>query len=234
MNEVSWFKFENKDRDFPFYNNNPKISKLGWFVLWLSIFVSVIAYALVGEVCPEIIASIVFVLILIIPVLYFCNWDISILFQKPKLKEVGLAILLFAGYMVYAFAIGEVLSFFGILSDESLANTSIDALFIISLFFSLMAEEFLKFIPFMFFMRVIYKFSNNRKLAIIVSMLLVMVGFALMHLTGFNFLVSVLVIQGFGSIFEFYGYIKTKNLLIPYITHLTTDVFIFLMILLGF
>ena len=234
MNVREWFKFENKDRDFPFYKHNPRISKKGWFILWISVFLAVIAYALVGEVCPEIIASIIFALILVIPVLYFCNWDLSLLFQKPKLKEIALAIGLFAGYIIYAMVMGEVLSFLGFLSDESMVNISIDALFIISLFFSLMAEELIKFIPFMFFMRLFYKYSNNRKLAIIVSMLLVMVGFALMHFTGFQFLVSVLVIQGFGSIFEFYGYIKTKNLLISYITHLTTDVFIFMAILLGF
>jgi len=44
---------------------------------------------------------------------------------------------------------------------------------------------------------------------------------------------SVLLMQGLGSIFEFYGYIKTKNVFISYITHLLTDVFIFALIVVG-
>ena len=43
-----------------------------------------------------------------------------------------------------------------------------------------------------------------------------------------------LAIQGFGSIFEFIGYIKTKNILISYITHLCTDIFIYSIVIIGF
>lgn len=65
-------------------------------------------------------------------------------------------------------------------------------------------------------------------------MILVMVFFATLHAFNFNMLIFALFIQGFGSIFEFIGYIKTKNILISYITHLCTDAFIFAMALLGF
>ncbi|MBQ6444029.1 MAG: CPBP family intramembrane metalloprotease [Methanosphaera sp.] len=78
-----------------------------------------------------------------------------------------------------------------------------------------------------------YKYTDNHKVSIIVSMIIVMIFFALLHLTDMKSLVSVLVLQGFGSIFEFYGYVKTKNLLAPYITHLCTDMFIFILVLSG-
>lgn len=100
--------------------------------------------------------------------------------------------------------------------------------------FSLMGEEFLKFIPFMFFLRVIYKYSKNRKVSVIISVAIIMVMFACLHAYNPIMLIFALFIQGFGSIFEFYGYIKTKNILISYITHLLTDWFVFILMLLGF
>ncbi|MBO7718679.1 MAG: CPBP family intramembrane metalloprotease [Methanosphaera sp.] len=63
-------------------------------------------------------------------------------------------------------------------------------------------------------------------------MIAVMIFFAFMHLPDMQSIVSVLALQGFGSIFEFYGYIKTKNLLISYLTHLFTDLTLFSLLLL--
>ena len=34
MAETDWFRFEDKDYDFPFYNKNPYIPKWGWIVLF--------------------------------------------------------------------------------------------------------------------------------------------------------------------------------------------------------
>ena len=96
-----------------------------------------------------------------------------------------------------------------------------------------MGEELIKLIPFLFFLRLFFKFSNNRKLSIVAAMILVMVFFAMLHLMDLKSLPSVLLIQGLGSIFEFYGYIKTKNVFVSYITHLLTDVFIFTLVILG-
>ena len=96
-----------------------------------------------------------------------------------------------------------------------------------------MGEELIKFIPFIFFLRLFYKYSNNRKLSVVVSMILVMAFFGLLHAMDTKSILSVLLLQGAGSIFEFYGYIKTKNILISYITHLCTDVFLFILIIMG-
>lgn len=96
-----------------------------------------------------------------------------------------------------------------------------------------MGEEFFKFIPLMFFLRTFFKYTDNRKLSVIMSMLVVIVLFACIHAYDFETLIFALFIQGFGSIFELIGYIKTKNILISYITHLCTDVFIYLIILMG-
>ena len=227
MSNIDWFKFENKDLDFPIYKNNPHISKKGWIVLFIALAIGYIFVQ--GSQIQE---GIISCIVLIVPVLYYLNWDYKAIFQKPALKDVALAVGLFIGYILYAYAMTIVLSNFGIggSSDASPTITFID---IPPLLFSLMGEEFIKFIPFIFFLRIFFKYTDNRKLSVIVSMLGVMVLFASIHAYNFEMLMFALFIQGLGSIFEFIGYIKTKNVLISYITHLCTDVFIYLIIIMG-
>lgn len=104
----------------------------------------------------------------------------------------------------------------------------------ISLVFSMMGEELVKFIPLMFLMRVVYKYTSNRKLAVVVSSVIILICFGLMHYSPpYMTLTSVLLLQGLGSIFEVYGYLKTKNIMVPYISHLLTDLTSFIIILIA-
>lgn len=230
MSNDDYFNFENEDRDFPFYKKNPHVPKSGWIVLIVASIVGMLMQGLTGN---EILDGILFILIVLVPVLYYLKWDYTAIFQKPKSKEVLLAIGLFAGYMIYSLAVGSVLDYYGWSATPTIAENSLNIASIVALLFSLMGEELIKFVPFMLFLRILYKYSNNRKLSVVVSMLIVMVFFALLHAMDFRSLFSVLVLQGLGSIFEFIGYIKTKNIMVSYITHLCTDVFIFALIMMG-
>lgn len=227
MSNIDRFKIENDDYDFPFYNNNPHVPKWGWIVLFFAMIMGLILSSSFN----------LFILILgcaviIVPVLYFLKWDYTVIFKKLSGRDVALAIALFVGYMVYAIAMDYVLGNFGIVGGN-LVGSQPTWMDIPPLFFSLMVEEFLKFIPFMFFLRVAFKFSNNRKLSVIVSMVLVMLFFASLHAENWNMFVFAIFIQGFGSIFEFIGYIKTKNILVSYITHIVTDIFGFAVAIMG-
>ena len=210
---IDWFKFENKDLDFPIYNNNPHISKGAWVVLFLAIFISIILQA-----ADSIFTALLTMLIPLIALLYFLKWDYHAIFQKPEAKDVVLAVLLFIGYIVYA---NIMASFLNQLGFSGFTGQSIAELYTIpSLFFAIMGEEFAKLIPFLFFLRVCYKYSNNRKLSVIISMIIVMLFFASLHSVTLNNLIFSIFVQGFGSIFEYIGYIKTKNVFIAYTTHL--------------
>ena len=230
MSNIDYFKFENKDLDFPVYKKNPYIPKSGWIVLIIAMIAGFLMLGLSGN---EMIDSILFCFIVLIPLLYYLKWDFKALFQKPKAKEIGLAVALFAGYLIYSYTVGSVLDYFSLTGTSTLEGISITWASIPPLLFSLMGEELIKLIPFLLFLRIFYKYSNNRKLSIVAAMLLVMVFFAMLHLMDLKSLLSVLLMQGLGSIFEFYGYIKTKNVFISYITHLLTDVFIFALIVVG-
>lgn len=222
MENIDWFRFENKDLDFPFYRKNPYIPKWGWILLFI-----VLPVGLVLTISSKIHILIVSCLVLIVPVLYFLNWDYHAIFQMPKPKDVALAVALFVGYIIYALVMSTALEYFGIAGGNLMGSEPVTLMTIASLFFSLMSEEFVKFIPFMFFLRLLYKYTEKRKLSVVVSVIMVMVFFASIHAYSFNMFIFALFIQGFGSIFEYIGYIKTKNILISYITHLCTDVFIF-------
>lgn len=221
-------------RDFPFYRHNPRISKSGWFLLLLSVPIAYLIYALAGEV-SEIIGSILFCLVMLIPLLYFSGWDYSLMFRMPTKNEIILGVLLFAGYMIYSTVVGLSLDMVGLGGvPETAEAMGINIESTVGLIFSMMGEELLKFIPLMFLMRVVYKFSNNLKLSVVISVTLVLAGFGLLHYyPPSNTLASVLLLQGLGSLFEMYGYLKTKNLFVPYISHLLTDAVAFILILSG-
>jgi hypothetical protein len=228
MAEIDRFKFEDEDYDFPFYNKNPHIPKWGWFVLF---FVLIIGFIL--SISDKLHFTILGCLILIVLVLYFLKWDYKAIFRMPSLRDILLVVALFVGYMIYAFAMDMILSQFGIVSSGTVDPTAVDVMTLITSVFSIMGEEFFKFIPFMFFLRVIYKYTDNRKLSVILSVALIMVMFASVHAYNLVMFIFALCIQGFGSIFEFYGYIKTKNILVSYLAHLLTDEFVFIMLVLG-
>lgn len=200
----------------------------GWIVLFVA-FVLGTLLSLSDQLHITILCCIVF----IVPVLYFLKWDYKAIFRMPSRKDILLAVALFVGYIIYALFMDSILGYFGIVSSGTVDPNSLTSMSLITSLFSLMGEEFIKFIPFMFLLRVIYKFSNNRKLSVIISVAIIMVMFAFLHAYNPVMLIFALFIQGFGSIFEFYGYIKTKNIWIPYLTHILTDEFIFILMLLG-
>ncbi len=228
-----FFRFEDEGRDFPYYKHNPKISKTAWIVLLLTVPIAYLVYAITG-LKNEILGSFLFCIVMLVPLLYFSKWDYSLIFRKPTRHEIKLAVLLFIGYMIYALALGGVLDMIGQGSTSTVESMGVDIYMMIGLIFSMMGEELMKFIPLMFLMRAVYKFTENRKLAVIASSVIIMIYFGLLHYDVGTTLLSVLLTQGLGTIFELYGYIKTKNLFVPYLCHLFTDAFIFIFVLLGF
>lgn len=200
---------------------------MGWIVLFFALIIGFIL-----SISDKIHFAIIGCIVLIVPVLYFLKWDYNAIFRMPSRRDILLVVALFVGYMVYAFVMSTILEQFGIVSSGTVDVGSLNVMALVNSIFSLMGEEFFKFIPLMFFLRVIYKYSNNRKLSIIISVAIVMVMFAALHAYNPIMFIYALCIQGFGSIFEFFGYVKTKNIIIPYLTHLLTDELIFIILML--
>ena len=217
-------------RDFPFYNEIPKMSKIGWLVLLVSVPVALFSFRHVCFYTNEFAGSIVFLLIMLIPLLYFSDWDYSLFFRKPTKDELILAVVMFLAFFIYSLIMTPLLDASGLASTGS---GDAEIISIISLVFSMMAEELMKFIPLMFLLRVLFKYTSNRRLSIMVSSAVTLVFFALIHLEPNVSLLSVLLIQGLGSLFHLYVYLKTKNLFASYLSHLMTDAFVLIMAMLG-
>ena len=217
-------------RDFPFYNEIPKMSKIGWLVLLVSVPVALFSFRYVCFYSNEFAGSIVFLLIMLIPLLYFSDWNYSLFFRKPTKDELILAVVMFLAFFIYSLIMTPLLDASGLASTGS---GDAEIISIISLVFSMMAEELMKFIPLMFLLRVLFKYTSNRRLSIMVSSAVTLVFFALIHLEPNVSLLSVLLIQGLGSLFHLYVYLKTKNLFASYLSHLMTDAFVLITAMLG-
>ena len=218
-----------ENRDFPFYNENPRMSKIGWLVLLISVVLSYCTYHYISFP-NEILSSIVFLLIMLVPLLYFSNWDYSLFFKKPTWDELILAVLMFLAFFAYSFVMTNFLASSGMPNMDGSSEGIVN---IVGLIFSMMAEELVKFIPLMFLLRVLFKYTSNRKLSIIISSAVTLVFFGLIHLEPGVSIISVLLIQGLGSIFHLYAYLKTKNLITSYIAHLMTDAIVLIISMLG-
>ena len=112
-------------------------------VLLICIPVAYYANGFVSVFSNEIIGSISFLLILLIPLLYFSNWDYSLFFQKPTKNELILAVLMCLAYIVYSSILTNLLGTWGI---PDVGNSNANIVTIVSLIFSMMAEELIKFI----------------------------------------------------------------------------------------
>ena len=217
-------------RDFPFYNEIPKMSKIGWLVLLVSVPVALFSFRYVCFYTNEFAGSIVFLLIMLIPLLYFSDWDYSLFFRRPTNDELILAVVMFLAFFIYSSIMTYLLDASGLASTGS---GDADIVPIISLVFSMMAEELMKFIPLMFLLRVLFKYTSNRRMSIAVSSAVTLVFFALIHLEPGVSLLSVLLIQGLGSIFHLYVYLKSKNLFASYLSHLMTDAIVLIIAMFG-
>ena len=170
-----------------------------------------------------------FVLLLLIPLSYI----LYILFSFDELLSSIIFCMVLLIPLLYSIAMASALEMFHLLPAN---DTSLDLniISLVSLLFSMMGEELLKFIPLMFFMRVFFKYTNKRNLSFVSSMVIVLIFFAFLHFDpSSTSIASVLLLQGVGSLVEMYGYAKTKNLFVPYMSHLFTDAFSFILIMLG-
>ena len=141
MTDLDRFKLEDEGYDFPFYNKNPHIPKWGWIVLFIAVIIGTLL-SMSESLHMTILCCIVF----IVPVLYFLKWDYKAIFRMPSRRDILLAVALFIGYMIYSIAMSAVLEQFGIVSSGTVDPGSVTVMTLVTSIFSLMGEEFLKFI----------------------------------------------------------------------------------------
>ena len=227
MTGSDFFKFEDEHIDFPFYNGKPFLSTTGWLFLLAGIILFLLALHFGPKFLPESVRGFAYFLVLFIPFLIASHGQLGTLFKKPKLKDVKTIIICFVLGFLLSMLITIGLHTLGVHTvDNPIISENHDILFFITLFVQLMGEELLKIFAFLILMYVVYKYTENRKLDLCISFFITLVMFGLLHTTtyGGNVLHALFVI-GFGSFFDVFEYVKTKNILVSYTVHVLTDLF---------
>ncbi|MCQ2738174.1 MAG: hypothetical protein MJ224_06160 [archaeon] len=226
----SFFKFEREGIDFPFYNSNPKLNKLDWILLLISVLVISFLYSITD---PPLIYWIVYLLPMV-TILIICRFKLSLIFKKLTKKDIALMVVLTIWSISTSIILYDLLSLcinlppeesslfvpFG-LSTPYLLET-------LRLAIDLINEELFKFSIFILVLALVYKLSGNRKMGVVCAAFVTMVIFGAWHFTGdggLMKLISDIIGRGLGSICEVYSYVKTKNVLISYFIHLFFDIY---------
>ncbi len=216
------FEFLEDGIDFPFYNDIPKLSTTVWAILAILVFLfAVQAYT---HAIPQPYSYVYYFVIMVVPALYICKGNYGLFFKKLRLRDLKIIILCFLASLIFPMIMSAILNAFGypLAHDSSVAST-FSVVFILANFVQLLGEEFFKILLLLILMYLVYKFTNNRNLAIRIGIICTLFAFGIIHMGAYGRLLQVLLIQGLGSIFDLYAYMKTKNVLVSYIIHLLVD-----------
>ena len=155
-----FFSFENTKLDFPFYSNNPKLSKSSWLILSIILGYFLLSVSYVGPV--------LMCAVMLVAVLYCLKWDYKRIFQKPSLNDIGWAVVMVFAYLAYATVMEHLLTYHGVNETyDIVADRVFNVIF--TLIFQMMGEELIKFILFVFFLCILYKYTQKREISIILS-----------------------------------------------------------------
>ena len=161
-----------------------------------------------------------------IPAIYICKGNYGLFFKKPKLRDIKTIILCVIGYIIYGAIISIILSRLGHpASADAVLGSGSPLIVIATTLIQLVGEEFFKIFILLIVMYVVYKFTNERDLTIRVGIIITLLIFGLAHIGAYGNILQVLLIQGLGTIFNLYAYMKTKNVVVSYIVHALIDLY---------
>ena len=241
-NMSDFFRFEDENIDFPFYNGTPKLGLKDWaallagLILELSLITGILYYIPGMEYVPMEVFYILSCLVLLIPVAYVCRNQIGLILKKPKLNDIKVIIICYILYSIFAIAMGLLLTQLGLnpVANSTDLGNSTDVPSIIFMAIQLMGEELFKFTIFIIVMTIAFKFTQNRKASMIAGIIICCVMFGLVHLSAYDGnLIQCLAIIGLGTIISTYPYYKSKNIANSYILHLLIDLIPILFIIIG-
>lgn len=216
---------QSEELDFPFYKDNPEVKVKDIIILAFSpIFFTL--YTFLGISLPYNIGAYLFCLVPLVAFLYVAKGKISLIIKKPKFRDfIRVIITVFLHFIA---AIGTAMIFryvlkLGITDNPVSVEMENDIGLWIAIIFQLFGEELYKLLIFLVALILIYRKTKKEKLSIALATIISLLCFGIIHLTTYNNLIQVLVIQGALAIFCAYNYLKTKNIMMAYLEHLLYD-----------
>lgn len=86
----NFFKFEREGVDFPFYRNNPKLTKLEWILLLISVLISSLYLFYLHLIFTSPCLSWICFLLPIFIILGICRFNSALIFKKLTKKDIPL------------------------------------------------------------------------------------------------------------------------------------------------
>lgn len=232
MESEDFFIFENENEDFPFYNDNPKLTKNQWITLIIGVLATII-YLVWPNSIPQHITSITLFLLMIIPISIVSRGKLGYLFKIPKKRDIVLILILYIGYYLYVITVAALLFRYGYdFASNEILTVDDSKLMLLGVAVQLIGEELIKVIPFLIILHVLYKYNHNRKLSFLIALTFTLILFSLLHYKAYDgHLLQIFLIIGLGSIFDMFAYFKTKNVTVSYILHIMIDLLPLLFVL---
>lgn len=228
------FNFEDRNIDFPFYNGEPFLSRAKWILIGVSFLIVILFLLVFRTMLPSEIGRFAIFLIPLLTLFYVSEGNLGLFIKKLRKSDLKLMFIVYVLTFIYSFSVGILLNISGIHINPNPVNTQLGSIsFWISFPFQIFAEELIKLFAFLMLLFATYTTSKNRKLSIIIATLITAIFFGLIHIETYGNLLSVILLQGIGSLFMIYAYVKTKNILVSFIPHLLFDLISFLVIMFG-
>lgn len=216
---------KNNKREFPF----KEVPTSRWILSFLAV-IALFALPNIAEIENRILLSIILILTSVIPALIVDKRFFKEVIKPVKIKDIFLIIITIILSFVVAITMANLLKGSNLADNpvKDLLNPENIYLLLGFTLLSLMAEEILFVIPFLF---VYNKTKANKTIKTIVAIIISSVIFGLAHLWAYNFnIVQCLGVIGTLRIVVSMPYVLRKNLLLTYLTHVLYDWIIFISI----
>lgn len=220
------FFWERPGLDFPFYND-------ATLKLWQPILLiaSSLAVLLSLPYLPEgrALKSFAMALGTLIPFLIVARGNIGTIVKKPQLGDLVLVPAMLILTIAYSIGMGLLLNSLGLqMQGNAIYSETRGPAFFAFLLVQLLGEEMIKLNIFLGVMIFAFRATDNRKTSVIIAIVVTLFIFGIAHFRAYNGAIAqILLIQGLGSMFDLFCYMRTKNILTSYAMHVLQD-FLFL------
>ena len=228
-----FLKIDDEFWDFPFYRGKPSMPKLGWLILAIVVFLEILMTFGLSIIplylLPKEIVSILPCVVFLLALAYVCRGKLGLFFKVPTFDDVKIIIIFYILSSLYAFVMLFLLESMGISMSHNTVEAALHSFFplitdIIIKLITLLEEELFKVTLLIILMAAIYYFTKDKKISVWVGVFLNLIIFGLCHFTAYNGnIIQCIVVIGFGSFFDLFVYLKTKNIVNSWIVHVMYD-----------
>lgn len=220
------FFWERPELDFPLYNDEA-------MRLWQPILLigSAVAALLSLSFLPDsrMVKGAALLLGPLVPYLIVARGNIFTIIKRPRLGDIILVPATLILTIAYSLGMGLLLYKLGFeIQGNAVYNETRDGLFFVYLFVQLFGEEMIKLNIFLGVLILAFKRTGKRKLSVGLAIAITLFIFGVAHFRAYNGAwAQILLIQGLGSIFALFAYMRSKNILTSFVMHFLQD-FLFL------